>query len=112
MGTRVGIATSDDRLPTERTLDALGVAAQVDATVCADDGIPVKPDPAMVVHMCALTAAAPGRTAVVGDSMADLRMGRAAGVALCIGVLSGTATHAELEPLADLVLPSVGALLG
>lgn len=112
MGTRVGIATSDDRLPTERTLDALGVAAQVDATVCADDGIPVKPDPAMVVHLCALTAAAPGRTAVVGDSMADLRMGRAAGVALCIGVLSGTATHAELEPLADLVLPSVGALLG
>jgi phosphoglycolate phosphatase len=110
-GTRVGIATSDDRAPTERTLAALGVADLVDATVCADDGVPVKPDPAMVLHLCALLGADPARTAVVGDSVADLRMGRSAGAALCIGVLSGTSTEAELAPFADLVLPSVGRLL-
>jgi phosphoglycolate phosphatase-like HAD superfamily hydrolase len=112
VGTRVGVATSDDRTPTERTLQALGVATLIDATVCADDGIPVKPDPAMVLHLCALTGAAAGRTAVVGDSVADLRMGRAAGAALCLGVESGTATRQELEPFADLVLPSVAALVG
>ena len=111
-GTRVGVATSDDRVPTERTLEALGIAALVDATVCADDGIPVKPDPAMLLHLCAQVGASPGRTAIVGDSAADLRMGRAAGAALCIGVLSGTATQEELEPFADLILPSVAALLG
>lgn len=110
-GTRVAVATSDDRAPTERTLAALGVGGLVDATVCADDGIPVKPDPAMVVHCCALLGADPTRTAVVGDSVSDLRMGRAAGVALCIGVLSGTSTETELAPFADLVLPSVDALL-
>jgi phosphoglycolate phosphatase-like HAD superfamily hydrolase len=110
-GTRVGVATSDDRAPTVRTLEALGVAALVDATVCADDGIAVKPDPSMVLHLCALVGASPGRTAVVGDSVADLRMGRAAGAAVCIGVLSGTSLLAELEPFADVVLPSVAALL-
>ena len=110
-GTRIGVATSDDRAPTERTLAALGVAGLVDATVCADDGVPVKPDPAMVLHLCALLGADPARTAVVGDSVADLRMGRSAGAALCIGVLSGTSTEAELAPFADLVLPSVGWLL-
>jgi phosphoglycolate phosphatase len=106
------VATSDDRVPTERTLAALGVAGLVDATVCADDGIPVKPDPAMLLHLCATVGAAPARTAMVGDSVADLRMGRAAGTGLCIGVLSGTSTEAELTPWADLVLPSIGALLG
>lgn len=110
-GTRVGVATSDDRAPTERTLEALGVAMLVDATVCADDGIPVKPDPAMVLRLCAAVGADVGRTAVVGDSVSDLRMGRAAGAAVCIGVLSGTSRTEELEPLADLVLPSVAALI-
>ena len=110
-GTSVGVATSDDRVPTERTLQALGVVALVDAIVCADDGIPVKPDPAMVRHLCGLLGADPTRTAVVGDSVADLRMGRAAGAPVCIGVLSGTSTEIELAPFADLILPSVGSLL-
>jgi HAD superfamily hydrolase (TIGR01509 family) len=111
-GTRVAVATSDDRAPTERTLAALAVDDLVDGTVCADDGIAVKPDPAMVRHLCALLGADPTRTAVIGDSVADLRMGRAAGAVPCIGVLSGTSTESELAPFADLVLPSVDALLG
>jgi phosphoglycolate phosphatase len=110
-GTRVGIATSDDRGPTERTLAALGIGHLVDATVCADDGIPVKPDPSMVLHLCAQLGAVPARTAVVGDSLSDLLMGRSAGVALCIGVLSGTSTEVELARSADLVLTSVDALV-
>ena len=76
---RMAVATSDDRDPTERTLAALGVADAVEAMVCADDGIPVKPAPDMVLHLCATLGVEPGRTAVVGDSTADLRMGRAAG---------------------------------
>src|SRR5882672_9597892 len=44
-GHRCAIATSDDRAPTERTLDALGIAHLVEAMVCADDGVPAKPAP-------------------------------------------------------------------
>ncbi|MCA1554973.1 MAG: HAD family hydrolase, partial [Chloroflexi bacterium] len=39
----IAIATSDDRAPTQLTLEALGLASAVSATVCADDQLPIKP---------------------------------------------------------------------
>jgi phosphoglycolate phosphatase-like HAD superfamily hydrolase len=110
---RVGtfaVATSDDRRPTERTLAALGVAGEFAALVCADDGIRTKPAPDPVVHLCATLGIAPERAAVVGDSPADLLMGRSAGAARVIGVLTGVGDRASLEPLADLVLGSIAEL--
>ncbi len=78
--------------------------------VCADDGFPVKPSPDMVLHLCRTLGIAPARTAVVGDSAADLRMGRTAGAAQVIAVLSGVGSRRELEPLADAVIASVEEL--
>jgi phosphoglycolate phosphatase-like HAD superfamily hydrolase len=109
-GRRVAVATSDDRAPTERTLAALDLMATIDATVCADDGIPVKPAPDMVLHLCATLGVAPSRAAVLGDSPADMAMARAAGAGLTIGVLTGVGRRADLEPLADVVIASVEAL--
>jgi phosphoglycolate phosphatase len=109
-GRRIAVATSDDRAPTLRTLDWLGVAPLVEATVCADDGLPVKPEPDMVLHVCARLGVDPGRTAVVGDSPADLRMARAADAGRVIGVLTGVGRRDDLEPLADLVIGSVEQL--
>src|SRR5437879_5180224 len=51
------------------------------------------------------------RRALAGDMPADLRMAGDAGAGLAVGVQSGVADHAELEPLADLVLGSVADLL-
>lgn len=104
------VATSDDRQPTERTLAALGVDAEFAAITCADDGIRTKPAPDPVLHLCALLGIAPARTAVVGDSPADLLMGRAAGVARSIAVLTGVGDRASLEPYADVVLESIAEL--
>jgi phosphoglycolate phosphatase-like HAD superfamily hydrolase len=104
------VATSDDRDPTERTLAALGIEGEVAALVCADDGLPSKPAPDAVLSLCARLAVAPSRTAVVGDSPADLRMGRAAGVARVVGVLTGVGDRAALEPFADVLLDSVAEL--
>ena len=101
------VATSDDRGPTERTLEALGIAREFAALSCADDGRPTKPAPDPVLYLCAELGIAPGRTAVVGDAPADLRMARAAGVARAIGVLTGVGDRASIEPLADLVLDSI-----
>jgi phosphoglycolate phosphatase len=53
----------------------------------------------------------PARTLVVGDSVVDLLMGRAAGVALTMGVLSGSGTAQTLARHADILLPTVCALL-
>ena len=101
------VATSDDRGPTERTLEALGVAAEFAAVSCADDGRPTKPAPDPVLYLCAELGIPPRKTAVVGDAPADLRMARAAGVARAIGVLTGVGDRASIEPLADVVLDSI-----
>jgi phosphoglycolate phosphatase len=110
-GRRIALATTDDRAPTEATLRALGVRDHVSALACGDDGIGVKPDPAMVLAICAALQVAPDRIAVVGDTPADLVMGRSAGAGRVIGVLSGVGSRAELEPLADVVLASIAALI-
>ena len=110
-GCAVAIATSDDRAPTERTLEALGVAGFVRAIACADDGDPVKPAPDAVHRLCAAVGVGPDRTAVIGDSPADLGMGRAAGVGRTIGVLSGVGDRDSLEPAADLILDSIADLV-
>jgi phosphoglycolate phosphatase len=110
-GRHVAIATSDDRDPTERTLAALGLEDLIDDVVCADDRILPKPAPDAVHRVCAQLGVVPARTAVVGDSVADLAMGRAAGAGRVIGVLTGVADRATLEPLADMVLGSVQELV-
>lgn len=109
-GRRIAVATSDDREPTVRTIAALGIGGWIDAFVCADDGLPVKPAPDMVLHLCREIGIAPGRTAVVGDSAADLLMGRSAGARLVVGVLTGVGGRDDLAPLADIVVPSVADL--
>jgi phosphoglycolate phosphatase len=109
-GRRLAIATSDDREPTERTLAGLGIADLFDELACADDGEPVKPSPAAVFRLCASLGVTPDRAAVIGDSPADLVMGRSAGVGRVIGVLTGVAEEATLAPLADVVLVSIAAL--
>ena len=110
-GTHVAVATSDDRRPTERTLEHLGIRELVEALACADDGRPVKPDPAAVQWICRTLAVPPSRTAVIGDAPADLAMGRAAGAGLVVGVLTGVGDREGLGAIADAVVESVADLL-
>ena len=92
-------------------LAALGVAGWVEAIVAADDGVRVKPAPDMVLHLAASLGVRPERCAVIGDAPKDLVMGRAGGVGLVVGVLSGVGTEADLSGLADVLLDSIGDLL-
>jgi len=108
---KIAIATTDDRTPTEATLVGLGVAGLVDVLLCADDGVPVKPAPHMVWAACRATGVQPAQSVVVGDTVADMQMGRAAGAGLVIGVLSGVGNEAALKPHADWILASVEELL-
>lgn len=111
VGLKVAVATSDDRLPTEGTLDGLGAKGLVDGLVCADDGLPVKPAPDMILNLCARLGIPPAKTVMVGDSLADLQMGRAAGAGLLVGVSSGVSSKSVLAELSDVVLPSVAGLI-
>lgn len=110
-GAGVAIATMDDREPTKATLDHLGLARWVDALVCGDDGLPPKPAPDMVWAVCHQVGEPPPSAVVVGDSVADVEMGRRAGVGLIVGVLSGVTPEAVLTRHTDVVLESVAGLV-
>ena len=95
-----------------RILEELGVA-DLFCTILGGDSIAgKKPDPAplqMVMSQCGVN---PGQTWMVGDSLVDVRAGKAAGTWIC-GISGGFRPRAELEAAGcDLILDSVAELPG
>ena len=110
-GLKLAVVTSDDRAGVERDLGPHGVVHYIDPIIGGDAGLATKPAPDMLLAACVAAGVVPARTMVVGDSLADMWMGRSAGAALVVGVLSGAGTAAVLVPHADMVLPSVAELV-
>lgn len=109
-GLKLGIATNDSTAGAEGTLVALSIAQLFDAVYGYDAVASPKPAPDIVHAFCDYTGLKPSQIAMVGDNSHDLEMGRAGGVGLNVGVLSGTGTRERLTPLADVVLQSVADL--
>ncbi|RFC67149.1 MULTISPECIES: HAD family hydrolase [Mesorhizobium] len=109
-GIKLGVATNDSTAGAERTLLALGIAQMFDAAFGYDAVAKPKPAPDSVIAFCDLTGLKPSEIAMVGDNRHDLELGRAGGVGLNVGVLSGTGTQESLSPLADIVIGSVAEL--
>jgi phosphoglycolate phosphatase len=110
-GLKIAIATSDSYAPTAAAMDNLDVAGYLDAIASGDQGFAPKPSPEMIHSLCRQLAVDPAQAMMVGDTPADMQMGRAAGVGLVIGVLSGATPAAVMEPLADITLASVADLV-
>ncbi|MGD2143629.1 MAG: HAD hydrolase-like protein, partial [Anaerolineae bacterium] len=91
-GAKTAVATIDGGAPTEATFNRLNINRLVDALVCGDDDLPPKPAPDMVQAVSTAVEVDPALTVVVGDTVADMRMGRAAGVGLVLGVLCGVSS--------------------
>ncbi len=96
-GIRTGVVTSKNRDGTKRGLRLLGLEEYIEVLVCADDVEHPKPHPEPVHRAVALLGADPATTIFVGDSIHDLRSGRAAGV-LTGAVLWGPFLREELAP--------------
>lgn len=109
-GLALGVATHDSEAAAHAHLAALGVADRFGFVAGYDSGHGLKPGPGMVLAFCAAAGLDPAETVMVGDSVHDLGAGRAAGVGLVVGVLTGPAREADLAPLADVVAPSIAAL--
>jgi phosphoglycolate phosphatase len=103
----IGVATTDSTATARANLETFGVAGLVDFVAGADAGHGVKPAPGMLLAFCAAGGFAPEETAMVGDSLVDMMMGRNANAGLVVGVTSGVTPRARLEPYADVVLDSV-----
>jgi phosphoglycolate phosphatase len=106
-GMRLGLATMDSTRGAEATAVLLGIRERLLFVAGSDAGHGVKPDTGLVHAFCGVSGLAPWQVAMVGDTPADLEMGRNAGCGLVVGVLTGGAPARRLAPLADHVIASV-----
>ncbi len=109
-GHRLGVATADSYQGILNTLRSFDVLHEFDFLAGYDSGHGVKPEAGMVLAFCEQMEFAVEAVVVVGDNRHDIEMGRNAGAGLCVGVLTGTSTRAELESIADVVLDDISAL--
>lgn len=109
-GLRLGIATMDSHAALGATLARTTWGRHLDFACGGDAGHGTKPEAGMVRAFCASVGLTSAEIAVVGDSLADLRMARAADAGLAIGVAGGATRPELLAGEADIVLDSVAAL--
>jgi len=111
MDLALGVMTNDSEFAARAHLQTAGVEGMFDFIAGFDSGFGAKPDPDPLLAFAVATNIAPERVVMVGDSTHDLQAGRAAGMQT-VGVLTGPALTAELEPWADVVLSDIGEVLG
>jgi phosphoglycolate phosphatase len=109
-GLKLGVATMDTTLSAQMTFANLRVDHLLDFITGFDGGHGEKPGPGMVDGFCRATGLAPEQVVVVGDSMHDLAMAKAAGAGLAVAVLSGVAGHDHLADAADHVISGIEEL--
>jgi phosphoglycolate phosphatase len=103
----LGVATHDSEQGARVQLGGAGAEAAFDFIAGYDSGHGLKPGPGMLLAFARETGIGPENVAMVGDSRHDLEVARNAGAAMAVGVLTGPATWADLEPFADHILPSI-----
>ncbi len=108
-GLKLGIATADSKAATLYSLEQAGLIELFDFIGYSDGDIAPKPDPALMEAFCRSCGLTARQVVVFGDTVSDMKFGQNAG-ATAVGVLTGTATEAELAPYAWRVLPSVADL--
>lgn len=105
----LGLATNDTERAARAHLASAGIEDQFDFIAGFDSGFGGKPQPGMQKAFCKAQSLRPAQVAMIGDSTHDLISGRAAGMTT-VAVLTGHALADELQPYADVVLPSIAEL--
>jgi phosphoglycolate phosphatase len=103
LGVLCAVISNDDLPGIQEFLGDHGLA-EAFATIWSAERLPRKPDPKAVHQLCASLGVAPSNCALIGDANSDLRMARAAGVAVAIGYRGGwrqTVALAEDYPYLD-----------
>jgi phosphoglycolate phosphatase len=109
-GLKLGVASSDSEAAVRAAATQFNLTRYIDFACGYDSGFGHKPTEGMPLAFCRKLGIAPGDVAVVGDNAHDMEMGRRAGVALRIGVLTGTGTRGTLAGHADMIIAGIGDL--
>lgn len=109
-GFKMAIVTTDDSEKALENLQCLGLSDYFEAVLGCDLVAACKPAPDLVLEACRLLKTRPEKVAVIGDTVADMKMGKAAGAKLSLGVTSGVTPKKILLEVADMVLGSVAEM--
>lgn len=110
-GASVGIVSLKPRRAGDLELDIIGLRRLIGLAVWGDDVERVKPEPDGVLRAMADLGADPRSTLVIGDSPADILMGRAAGTRTAAAMWGGSSRERLLGACPDIVLEEPGNLL-
>ncbi len=95
-GAKMGLISNKQEELCRRVLAAFGLTDRF-CVVLGGDSLPQrKPDPAPLLHAMSRCGIPPAETVMVGDSVADILAGKAAGVSTC-GVSYGFRSREELQ---------------
>lgn len=100
----LGLVTGKGRRSTAITLRELGVAEFFDAVATGDDAPAPKPDPRGLLTVLARLGVAPARALFVGDSVADIGAGQAAGTLVAAALWNDPDDSALADFGADFLL--------
>lgn len=95
-GHTLAVLTNKPQAPSERLLDAFGLALYFRHVVGGDTALPRKPDPAGLLDLMRREDAPADATWLVGDSMIDVETARRAGVRLCVALYGFGQARGEL----------------
>ena len=109
-GLKLGVATNDMEASARATVAHFGLSDVFDIVLGYDSVANPKPAGDPVLAFSAHAGLQPGVVMMVGDNTHDMHCGRAGGAGVCVGVLSGNSTVAELSRLADHVIDDISHL--
>ncbi len=110
-GYQLAVVTTDDTRKAEDNLRAIGLDHCFNLVLGCDRVVNCKPAPDLALEACRLLGITPGEAAVIGDTTADMKMGKAAGAAFNLAVASGVTSPGELAEYADTVIESVAYMV-
>ncbi|MCE3199794.1 HAD family hydrolase [Paenibacillus sonchi] len=91
---KLGVVTSDGAVTTGEQLEWMGITSYFDTVVTRDRVTHGKPAPEMAETACRELGLDPGEAVIIGDSNADMQLGKGAGLRLSIGISpAGSTAH-------------------
>lgn len=79
-GIKMAVVTNKSTSPSQKIIDATGLAAYMDLVQGDGDGLPLKPNPDLLWYAMKKLDAVPEKTLMVGDNFTDIGAARNAGI--------------------------------
>lgn len=96
-GLKTAIVTNRNKALAMDILEEFGLDSHIDEVIGDGDGLPLKPDPAVIEEMCRRLRVKPAEVVMVGDTDIDVETGRNAGAGTIFVAHEGAAKSANAD---------------